>query len=152
MNQEYQIGRQVTYLEAPDIIVMKLFGKVTQQEGSEINRRHLEMGRDADRLFYLIDMSEFEGMDPELRRGFSAPIYPGLEQRFMIEYPQLNKAAVLEAQKYASPLLNPPGYSDIEKKLTEGITDVYEGRKNARQMVTELAPSINEMIKNASKS
>jgi hypothetical protein len=68
MNQEYQIGRQITYLEAPDIIVMKLFGKVSQQEGSEINRRHLEMGRDADRLFYLIDMSEFEGMDPELRK------------------------------------------------------------------------------------
>lgn len=92
-----------------------------------------------------------EGMDPELRRGFSAPIYPGVEQRFMLEYPQLNKAAVLDAQKYAYPLLNPPGYSEIEKKLTEGITDVYEGRKNARQMVTELAPSINELIKQSSK-
>ena len=93
-----------------------------------------------------------EGMDPELRRGFSAPIYPGVEQRFMVEYPQLNKAAVIEAAKYAYPLLNPPGYSEIEKKLNEGITEVYEGRKNARQMVTEVAPSINEMIKNASKS
>ncbi|HET7770251.1 MAG TPA: sugar ABC transporter substrate-binding protein [Chloroflexota bacterium] len=93
-----------------------------------------------------------EGMDPELRRGFSAPIYPGVEQRFMVEYPQLNKAAVIEAAKYASPLLNPPGYSEIEKKLTEGITEVYEGRKAARQMVTELAPSINEMIKQASRA
>jgi hypothetical protein len=68
MNQEYQIGRQITYREEPDIVVMKLFGKVTEQEGSEINRRHLEMGRNADRLFYLIDMSEFEGMDPALRK------------------------------------------------------------------------------------
>ena len=92
-----------------------------------------------------------EGMDPELRRGFSAPIYPGVEQRFMVEYPQLNKAAVIDAQKYAYPLLNPAGYSEIEKKLNEGITEVYEGRKNARQMVTELAPSINELIKQASK-
>jgi maltose-binding protein MalE len=70
----------------------------------------------------------------------------------MVEYPQLNKQAVIEAQKYAHPLLNPPGYSEIEKKLTEGITEVYEGRKNARQMVTELAPAINEMVKQASKS
>jgi multiple sugar transport system substrate-binding protein len=92
-----------------------------------------------------------EGMDPELRRGFSAPIYPGVEQRFMVEYPQINKQAVLEAQKYAFPLLNPPGYVEIEKRLNEGITDVFEGRKNARQMVTELAPSINESIKSASK-
>jgi hypothetical protein len=68
MSQDHQIGRQITYLEQPDIFVMKLYGKVTQEEGSEINRRHLEMGRDLDRLFYLIDMKDFEGMDPELRK------------------------------------------------------------------------------------
>jgi hypothetical protein len=68
MSQDHQIGRQITYLEQPDIFVMKLYGKVTQEEGSEINRRHLEMGRDLDRLFYLIDMKNFEGMDPELRK------------------------------------------------------------------------------------
>lgn len=68
MSQDHQIGRQITYLEEPDILVMKLFGKVTQKEGSEINRRHLELGRDRERLFYLIDMTDFEGMDPELRK------------------------------------------------------------------------------------
>ena len=30
MSQDHQIGRQITYLEEPDILVMKLFGKVTQ--------------------------------------------------------------------------------------------------------------------------
>ena len=68
MSQDHQIGRQTTYLEEPDILVMKLFGKVTQEEGSAINRRHLELGKDKERLFYLIDMTEFEGMDPELRK------------------------------------------------------------------------------------
>lgn len=68
MGQEFKFGRQITYREEPDIIVMRLVGKVTNEEGSAINRCHLEMGRDADRLFYLIDMSGFEGMDPELRK------------------------------------------------------------------------------------
>lgn len=68
MSQDHQIGRQITYLEEPDILVMKLFGKVTHEEGSAINRRHLELGKDRERLFYLIDMKVFEGMDPELRK------------------------------------------------------------------------------------
>ena len=93
-----------------------------------------------------------EGMDPELRRGFSAPIYPGVEQRFMAEFPQLNRQVVLDAQKYAAPLLNPPGYVEIEKRLAAGITEVYEGKKNARQMVNELAGAVNELIKTASKA
>ena len=78
MGQEFKFGRQITYQEEPDIIVMKLFGKVTNEEGSAINRCHLEMGRDADRLFYLIDMSEFEGMDPELRKeaGLTMKLLP----------------------------------------------------------------------------
>jgi ABC-type glycerol-3-phosphate transport system substrate-binding protein len=92
------------------------------------------------------------GMDPELRRAFSAPIYPGVEQRFMVEYPQLNKQVVLDAQKYAAPLLNPSGYVESEKRLNEGITEVFEGKKSARQMVTELAPSLNEMIRAASRA
>ncbi len=48
-------------------------------------------------------------------------------------------------------LLNPPGYVEIEKRLAAGITEVYEGKKNARQMVTELAGAVNELIKTASK-
>jgi multiple sugar transport system substrate-binding protein len=91
-----------------------------------------------------------EGMDPELRRGFTAPTYPGLEQRFMVEFPNLNRQTVLDAQKYASPLLNPPGYDQIEPRLREAITDVYEGKKNAKQAMTELQGPINAMIKAAS--
>jgi hypothetical protein len=68
MSQDPQIGRQITYLEEPDILFMRLFGKVTNEEGSAINRRHLELGEGRERLFYLIDMTEFEGMDPELRK------------------------------------------------------------------------------------
>lgn len=68
MHDATKVGRQITYFEGPDIIYMKLFGKVTQEEGSEINRLHLEMGKDSSSLFYLIDMKEFEGMEAELRK------------------------------------------------------------------------------------
>lgn len=68
MSQDPQLGRQITYLEEPDILFMRLFGKVTNEEGSAVNRLHLDLGKDRERLFYLIDMTEFEGMDPELRK------------------------------------------------------------------------------------
>jgi maltose-binding protein MalE len=67
----------------------------------------------------------------------------------MVEFPQLNRQVVLDAQKYAAPLLNPPGYDQIEPRLREAITDVYEGRKNARQAMTELQGPINALIKAA---
>ena len=64
----HRVGRHTCFLEEPDILGMKLVGRVSAAEGSEINRLHLELGQSLERLFYLIDMVEFEGMDPAVRK------------------------------------------------------------------------------------
>jgi hypothetical protein len=89
MANETNIGNQITYFEPPDIIVLKLHGTVTWEEGSEINRRHREWGKAVDRVFFLIDLAELDRIDPEVRKdatttlatvplrgmvGYSAPI------------------------------------------------------------------------------
>ncbi len=89
MTREPNIGNQTTFFEAPDIIFLKLKGACVWEEGSEINRRHREWGKDLDRVFFLIDLSELDRIDPEVRKdatrtlaevplrgmvGFSAPI------------------------------------------------------------------------------
>jgi|GEM_PF-776629 len=89
MAYEPNIGKQTTLFEPPDIIFLKLCGTCTWEEGSEINRRHREWGKTADRIFYLIDLAELDRIDPEVRKdatktmaevptrgmvGFSAPI------------------------------------------------------------------------------
>jgi hypothetical protein len=89
MAYEPNIGKQTTLFEPPDIFFLKLRGTVTWEEGSEINRRHREWGQTVERAFYLIDLSELERIDPEVRKdatktmalvptrgmvGFSAPL------------------------------------------------------------------------------
>src|ERR1700674_447757 len=89
MAYEPKIGKQNTLFEPPAIIFLKLCGTCTWEEGSEINRRHREWGKTADRIFYLIDLAELDRIDPEVRKdatktmaevptrgmvGFSAPI------------------------------------------------------------------------------
>jgi len=89
MAHEPNIGNQTPFFEAPDIIFLKLRGACVWEEGSEINRRHREWAKDLDRVFFLIDLSELDRIDPEVRKdatrtlaevplrgmvGFSAPI------------------------------------------------------------------------------
>lgn len=83
------IGPHATYFEEPDIIILKLVGYCNREEGEEINRRHVEFGKLSDQIFYLIDLSRLEGIDPEVRKratqvlnevplrgmiGFAAPL------------------------------------------------------------------------------
>jgi hypothetical protein len=89
MTREPNIGNQTTFFEAPDIIFLKLRGACIWEEGSEINRRHREWSKDLDRVFFLIDLSELDRIEPEVRKdatktlaeiplrgmvGYSAPI------------------------------------------------------------------------------
>lgn len=89
MTREPNIGNQTTFFEAPDIIFLKLRGACVWEEGSEINRRHREWAKGLDRVFFLIDLSELDRIEPEVRKdatrtlaevplrgmvGFSAPI------------------------------------------------------------------------------
>jgi hypothetical protein len=89
MQTEPNIGKQTTYFEPPDIFCLKIRGHVTWEEGSEINRRHREWAKPLDRIFLLIDLSELDRIDADVRKdatttlaeiplrgmvGFGAPV------------------------------------------------------------------------------
>ena len=89
MQREPNIGKQTTYFEPPDIFFLKITGHVTWEEGSEINRSHREWAEPLDRVFFLIDLSELDRVDADVRKdatktmaeiplrgmvGYSAPV------------------------------------------------------------------------------
>jgi hypothetical protein len=94
MAYEPNIGNQITYFEPPDIIFLKLRGGVTWEEGSEINRRHREWGKTLDRVFYLIDLSELDRIDAEVRKDATSTLAE-IPLRGMIGYSAPIKARVI---------------------------------------------------------
>jgi hypothetical protein len=69
---EPNIGKQTTVFEPPDIFFLKIRNHVNWEEGSEINRTHREWGKNLDRVFLLIDLSELDRIDPEVRKDATA--------------------------------------------------------------------------------
>lgn len=69
---EPNIGKQTTVFEPPDIFFLKIRGHVNWEEGSEINRSHREWGKNLERVFLLIDLSELDRIDPEVRKDATA--------------------------------------------------------------------------------
>ena len=69
MDENSRIGDQITYFEEPDIIYMKLVGSLEEADGLEVNRRHREMARGRDHIFFLIDLAELERIHPIVRRA-----------------------------------------------------------------------------------
>ncbi|HVR11860.1 MAG TPA: hypothetical protein VMW75_27710 [Thermoanaerobaculia bacterium] len=94
MAYDPNIGNQVTYLEPPDIFVLKLRGGVTWEEGSEINRRHREWGKTLDRVFLLIDLADLDRIDPEVRKDATSTL-AAVPLRGMVGYSAPLKARVI---------------------------------------------------------
>ena len=69
-----ECGRQLTFLELPDIVYMKLQGRVTLEEAKLINQAHLEYSSDVSYFFYLIDLSELDDLPASVRREASAAV------------------------------------------------------------------------------
>lgn len=63
-----KIGRHMTSFEEPDLILMKLAGAISTEEGREITGRHVLWGRDRKLVFFLIDATELERIPPDVRR------------------------------------------------------------------------------------
>jgi hypothetical protein len=74
MFKTHQCGRQVTCLELPDIVHLRLQGRCTLEECQMINRAHLEYAQDVDHFFFLINLAELEDLPPEVRREASATV------------------------------------------------------------------------------
>jgi hypothetical protein len=72
--KNHPCGRQITFLELPDIVYMKLQGQVTLEEAKLINQAHLEYSSDVSYFFYLIDLSELDDLPASVRREASAAV------------------------------------------------------------------------------
>jgi len=94
MNREPNIGNQTTYFEPPEIIFLKLRGGVTRAEGLEINERHLQWGTAVPRVFLLIDLSELDSIDPEVRKVATKTL-AAIPLRGMVGYNAPIKAKVI---------------------------------------------------------
>jgi hypothetical protein len=69
-----EVGRHATYFEQPDIIYMRLAGPVSEQEAAEINVFHRAWGEVHQRVFYLLDLSQLESIEPEGRKEASRTV------------------------------------------------------------------------------
>jgi hypothetical protein len=94
MAYDPQIGKQITYFEEPDIVVLKIVGEVTKEEGFEINRRHAEWGQGRERVFFLIDLEKLEKIDPAVRKNATETMAQ-LPLRGMVSYAAPLKAKVI---------------------------------------------------------
>jgi hypothetical protein len=72
MFKSHQCGQQVTSLELPDIVHLRLRGTVTVEEAKSINEAHLEYVQDVSHFFYLIDLSELDDLPAAARREASS--------------------------------------------------------------------------------
>ncbi|HEY0514916.1 MAG TPA: hypothetical protein VGH73_23680 [Thermoanaerobaculia bacterium] len=67
-------GHQLTALELPDVVYMKLKGRVTLDECKLINQAHLEYAQDVSYFLYLLNLKELEDLPPEVRKEASATV------------------------------------------------------------------------------
>lgn len=68
MTYDPRIGKQITYFEEPDTIVLELEGDVTLKEGEEINRRHGEWGIGRDHVYFLLHLKHLQSIHPTVRK------------------------------------------------------------------------------------
>jgi hypothetical protein len=67
-------GRQFTALELPDIVHLKLRGKVTLEECRAINQANIEYSQHLSYFFYLVDLGELEDLPPAVRKEASETV------------------------------------------------------------------------------
>jgi hypothetical protein len=60
--RSHRIGNQLTRLEAPNIVYLKLKGSVTVEEAQQINEARLEFAGALDSMFYLINLEELDDL------------------------------------------------------------------------------------------
>ena len=72
--KEHPCGNQWTALELPDIVHMKLQGKVTLEECRMLNEAHLSYGKEVPYFFYLIDLTELDDLPPAVRKEASETV------------------------------------------------------------------------------
>src|SRR5688572_15013153 len=68
MPEIHRIGAHTTWLEEPDLIVLRLAGDVTREDAEAINRRHFELIEGREAIFMLVDMAGLGNDTPAGRK------------------------------------------------------------------------------------
>jgi anti-anti-sigma regulatory factor len=71
MPEIHRIGSHTTWLEEPDLIVLRLAGDVSLENAEEINRRHFELIKGHEAIFMLVDMAGLATDTPAGRKHTS---------------------------------------------------------------------------------
>jgi len=120
MHKIHRPGAQMTALELPDIVHLKLSGEVLLDECKEINRAHAEFAEEVPYFFYMIDLSDLSNIPAAVRREASETVKT-LPLRGTIIYNSSLRARVLgkllltAANMFRSgPNSNPVDFVDTE--------------------------------------
>lgn len=74
MPEIHRIGAHTTWLEDPDLIVLRLAGDVTLDDAEAINQVHFQMIEGRDSIFMLVDMAGIGTDTPAGRKTTSAAL------------------------------------------------------------------------------
>jgi hypothetical protein len=70
-SQSRDCGHQFTGVELPDIVHLRLQGRVTLEECRLINQTHIEYAKSLPYFFYLVDLTALEDLPPAVRKEAS---------------------------------------------------------------------------------
>ena len=68
MPETHSIGSHTTWFEEPDLIALRLSGDVSVAESEILAREHLDMAQGRDRVYMLVDMTDFGSGTPAGRK------------------------------------------------------------------------------------
>ena len=75
MTETHLIGSHTTWFEEPDLIALRLSGDVSATESEILAREHLDMARGRDRVYMLVDMTDFGSGTPAGRKVTSEALH-----------------------------------------------------------------------------
>jgi len=68
MPEIHRVGSHATWIEDPDLIVLRLAGDVSLEDAEAINRRHFELIEGREAIFMLVDMAGLRTDTPAGRK------------------------------------------------------------------------------------
>lgn len=75
MPETHSIGSHATWFEEPDLIALRLSGDVSVAESEVLAREHLDMAQGRDRVYMLVDMTDFGSGTPAGRKITSEALH-----------------------------------------------------------------------------
>lgn len=74
MPEIHRIGAHTTWLEEPDLVVLRLAGDVSPEDAEAINDHHFQIIQGKERIFMLVDMAGIGADTPAGRKTTSSAL------------------------------------------------------------------------------